>query len=129
MSKIKFYIIFLCIGLNFFCAQGQNNTQKKIPLINVLDGLSKFHAVTFNYESRLLENIKVFPLAQNLSFSAKIENLEAQTRLIFTRVSNVVITITEAIIVCGYIRDAAQNPLSGATIQGKTDYVISDDAG
>jgi hypothetical protein len=128
MSKTKIYILILCIVLNFFCAQGQNNTQN-IALINVLNELSKFHDVTFNYESRRLENIKVFPLPQNLSFSAKIKNLETQTHLIFTKVSNVVFTITEAITVCGYIKDASQNPLSGATIQGKTDDVISDDAG
>lgn len=128
MSKIKIYILFLCIGLNFFCAQGQNNTQK-IALINVLDELSKFHDVTFNYESRLLENIKVFPLAQNLSFSAKLKNLDKQTQLIFTKVSSAVVTITEAITVCGYLRDASQNPLADATINGKNGYVVSDEAG
>ena len=128
MSKIRFVIFYLLFVLNGFWVQGQNNTQK-IALTGVLDEIALTHNVTFNYESGLLENITVFSLPKNLSLSAKLKNLERQTRLIFSKISDAVISVTEVITICGYIKDAFENPLSGATINGKTDYAISDDKG
>ncbi|MGY8920078.1 MAG: TonB-dependent receptor [Flavobacteriales bacterium] len=109
-------------------AQGQNNNQK-IFIINVIDEISDTYKVAFNYESHLLENIKVFPLTKNNSLYSNIDNLEKQTNLIFSKISNAVITITESITICGYIRDTSKNPLSGATINGGANYFISDDSG
>lgn len=128
MPKSKFTILFLIFVLSCFWVQGQNNNEKT-SIISVLDEISTTHNVTFNYESQLLKNIEVFPLPQDLSLSAKIKNLERQTQLIFSKISELVITITKAISICGYVRDASQNPLSGATIDGKTDDAITDEEG
>lgn len=128
MLKIKYYILFSICTINFILAQGQNNNQK-IFIINVIDEISDTYKVAFNYESHLLENIKVFPLPKNNSLYSNIDNLEKQTNLIFSKISNAVITITESITICGYIRDTSKNPLSGATINGGANYFISDDSG
>lgn len=128
MSKIKFTVLFILFVQSGFWLQGQNTTEKTAITV-ILDEITAAHNVTFNYESRLLENIKVIPISKNLSLSAKLKNLERQTHLIFSKISDVVISITEVITVCGYLKDVFQNPLSGATINGKTDYTISDDDG
>ncbi|WP_189702544.1 TonB-dependent receptor [Subsaximicrobium wynnwilliamsii] len=64
-----------------------------------------------------------------MSLTNKIKNLEKQTNLIFSKISDVVISITEAITICAYIRDTSQKVLSGATIKGATAYAISKDDG
>ena len=128
MAPTKHFILFLILLVNCFWVQGQNQ-QEKTPIISVLDEITTIHNVTFNYESRLLEHIKVYPLDKNLSLSAKLKNLERQTDLIFSKISDAVISITEIITICGYIKDNSQNPLTGATIKGKTDYAVSNDDG
>lgn len=128
MLKIKLFILIFIFVLNCIRVQGQTNNEK-ILIIDVLDEISATHDVTFNYESQLLQNIKVVPLPKNLSLSAKIKNLERQTQLVFSKISDIVITITKAISICGYVRDTSQNPLYGATIEGKTNYTITDEEG
>lgn len=128
MLKSKFSILFLIFVLNHFWVQGQTN-KEKTSIITVLDEISTIHNVTFNYESQLLKNIEVVPLPEHLSLSAKIKNLEQQTQLVFSKISNVVITITKVISICGYVTDTTQNPLFGATVDGKTDYAITDEEG
>jgi hypothetical protein len=128
MAQTKHFILFVILALHCFWIQGQNQ-QEKTPITSVLDEMSAMHNITFNYESRLLKNIKVVPLPKNLSLSAKLKNLERQSDLIFSKISNAVISITEVITICGYIKDDNQIPLYGATIKAKTDYSISDENG
>lgn len=128
MSKSKHYIFFLLLVLNTFWVQSQNSTQK-IAIIDVLNDITEDHNVTFNYESHLLEHIEVVPLPKKLSLSGKIKILEKLTHLTFTKVSDLVITITEAVSICGFIYDTFENPLSGATISSKTNYTTTDDDG
>ena len=68
-------------------------------------------------------------MSKGLSFNNKIKNLEQQTSFIFSKISEVVFTIKKAIKVCGYLRDTSQNSISGATINGITNYTVSDDTG
>lgn len=128
MLKNKYLILIIVLILNACWLQGQNTTEK-IAVIDVLDALAKRHNITFNYESRLLDQIQVYPLPEQLNLSNKIKNLERQTNLVFSKISSAIFTITKAFTVCGYIRDTAQNPLSGATIVGKNDYAISAEDG
>lgn len=113
-----------------FCAvaKGQTNTQE-VSIINALNAISKAHNITFNYKSDLLKDIYVVPTSENLSINVKIENLEQQTNLTFTKISDYVISITEAISICGYIKDNSGLPLYGATIATQNEYAVTDDAG
>lgn len=128
MAPTKPFLLFFMLLVHCFWAQSQNQ-QEKIAIIKVLEDLTATHNVTFNYESRLLEQIKVYAPSKDLSLSAQLKNLELQTDLIFSKISDAVISITEVISICGYIKDKAQNPLFGATINTKTDYAVSDDDG
>tara|TARA_R110002072_G_scaffold254433_4_gene413321 strand:- start:3422 stop:5923 length:2502 start_codon:yes stop_codon:yes gene_type:complete len=128
MFKSKQYITLLICLLWCCSIQGQEDSQK-IPIVNVLNEITKLHNVNFNYESQLLKGVKVFPLSKGLSFKNKIKNLEQQTSFIFSKISEVVFTIKKAIKVCGYLRDTSQNSISGATINGITNYTVSDDTG
>lgn len=106
------------------------NTEQKVTISEVLKDITEVHAITFNYESSLLKNITVIPLTQNLSLSAKINNLEKQTNLIFERVSDLVYTISKTIQFCGYIKGSElQEPLIGATISSKFNYAVTDENG
>lgn len=128
MLKIKYYILISICTFSCQILIGQSDI-KKMPLIDILNEVSKSHNISFNYESHLLEDIKVFAIPKSMSLSRKIKNLQKQTNLVFLKISDVVITISEAINICGYIRDAFKNSLSGATINGEADYSISDDNG
>jgi len=112
-----------------FTVQGQD-LNKKLPIKDVLDKLTTFHNITFNYESSFLTGIEVFPPPKNLSLSQSIENLQKQTNLIFEKVSDYVITISKPIKICGYIKDAYyQQPIPSVTIKGSTNYTVTDDNG
>ena len=128
MLKIRVTILYLIFVLNSIWVQSQDTIQK-VPIVDVLDKITDSHNITFNYESHLLEDVKVFPLPETWSLSNKIKNLEKQTNLIFLEISDFVITITKGATICGYINDPNQNPLSGASIIGKSEYTISDENG
>lgn len=128
MHKTKRLLLFFVVTFNFCWIQSQNNS-KQVALITVLDEIRALHDVTFNYKSGLLEGIHVLPVSKELRLPDKLKNLESQTNLLFTKISDVVISITEVTTICGYLKDASQNPLSGATIYGTTDYFISEDSG
>jgi hypothetical protein len=128
MHRTKRLFLFLVLAFNFCWIQSQNNNQE-VALISVLDEITTLHHVTFNYKSGLLKDISILPVSKNLSLAVKLKNLERQTNFLFTKISDVVISITEVITICGYLKDVAQNPLSGATIHGTTGYFISEDSG
>ncbi len=129
MCKTSSYILLLIFCLSFFTAQGQS-TASKIPISDVLEQITKTHSIKFNYESSLLKDIFVIPISKELSLNSKIRNLEKQTNLVFERVSDFVYSITRAIRFCGYIKDSElQEPLSGATINGKFAYAVTDENG
>ncbi len=127
MLKIK-YITFLISVLICFSVKAQAN-DGKMSIIQVLNEISKSHNVNFNYKSDLLKEIYVIPLADDLSLNTKIETLEQQTNLIFTKISDVVFSITKPITICGYLRDNMENPLYGATINTKHNYTVTNDDG
>ena len=125
----KFYISLLILLLSCLNLQGQE-TDKKLPIKDVLEKISTLHNITFNYESSILNYVEVFPPAKNLSLSEKISNLENQTILVFKRLNDVVITISKPVRVCGYITSGELRiPLQGATIKGESTYTISDENG
>ncbi|EPR72390.1 TonB-dependent receptor [Winogradskyella psychrotolerans RS-3] len=95
----------------------------------MLNEISKSHNVNFNYKSDLLKEVYVIPLADDLSLNTKIETLEQQTNLIFTKISDVVFSITKPVTICGYLRDNLENPLYGATINTKHNYTVTNDDG
>lgn len=128
MHRTKHLLLFFILAFNFCWIQSQNNNQQ-VALISVLDEITTLHHVTFNYKGGLLKDISVLPVSKNLSLAVKLKNLERQTNLLFTKISDVVISITEVITICGYLKDVSKNPLSGATIHGTTGYFISEDSG
>lgn len=129
MVKTNSYIIFILALLNCFSLFGQKSGNK-VPLETVLKEITKEHAVTFNYESTLLKNIKVKLLPKEWSLTVKLDNLSIQTDLIFNKISETVITISQPSILCGYLYDrTSEQPLLGVTIQGRASYTTSDQNG
>ena len=128
MLKTKRYILLFILQLFFFANYGQD--RKKVPITEVLDKISTLHRITFNYESNLLKDVKVIPVLDTITLSQKIDNLQNQTNLVFNRASEFIITIYKPVTLCGYVVDKySQQPLSGATINGKSLYTISDEDG
>ena len=129
MNRTNFHIFLVLCIVSIFKSQGQS-IGNKVPVLEVLEQITSQHSVVFNYESNLLNDVTVTPLPQDLSLSAKIKNLENQSDLIFEKVSNLVYSISKAIRLCGYIKDSElQQPLLGATINGKFAYALSDENG
>ena len=129
MDNFKFYILLYLFLFQVIQSQGQN-LEQKVPISKVLEQITKVHSVTFNYESSLLKDITVRPLSQKSSLSAKIKNLEKQSHLVFEKVSGLVYTISNALLLCGYVKDTVlQRPLVGATVTSKFNYAITDEKG
>jgi hypothetical protein len=129
MPKINFFIPVFISLLACYTLQGQDTTQK-VPITEVLNKISESHAVTFNYESSLLQDLKVFPPQEKLKLSDKLKDLERQTNLTFNRISDMVIAVSKAIRLCGYVENGRTGePLEGATIQSNSQYTISDKNG
>lgn len=129
MGRTRFYII---LSLCFFVSRNSHgqNSEQKVPIIEVIEEITKSHSVTFNYESNLLNDFSVVPVPKDLSLNAKIKNLENQTNLVFDKISDSVYTISKVIELCGYIKDSvSQNALTGATVTSGFDYAITDDNG
>ena len=129
MSRTKLYIfLFLCFSLTLKL-MGQSSEQK-VPISEVLEDITKVHSITFNYESSLLKDITVISIPQDLSLSAKINNLERQSNLVFEKVSDLVYTISKTIKLCGYINSSElPEPLIGATITSKFAYAVTNERG
>ncbi|WP_179333915.1 TonB-dependent receptor [Winogradskyella costae] len=127
MLKIKYITFFISVLVCFLVKAQANNG--KTSIIQALNEISKTHNVNFNYNSELLNDLYVIPLDDELDFNAKIENLEQQTNLIFTKISDVVFSITKPVTICGYLRDNLENPLYGATIHTKHNYTVTNDDG
>lgn len=129
MHRTRIYIFLILFCCSMFKTLGQSSEQK-VPITVALEQITKAHAVAFNYESSLLDGIKVVPVSENLSLSAKIKNLEDQTNLVFEKVSDLVYTISEVIQLCGYIIDSeSEQPLKDATITSTSAYALSDKNG
>nr|WP_321243172.1 TonB-dependent receptor [uncultured Psychroserpens sp.] len=129
MSRTKLYIILVLCFVPFFIAQGQTFEQK-VSISEVLEDITKVHSITFNYESSLLKDITITPISQDLSLSAKINNLERQTNLVFEKVSDLVYTISKVIQLCGYIQGSESlEPLMDATVTSKFAYAVTDENG
>lgn len=129
MSKTKFHIVLILCLYSICKSHGQNSGQK-IAISEVLENIADTHAITFNYESSLLIDIRVIPVSQNLSLSAKLKNLEKQTNLVFEKVSDAVYTISKTISICGYLKDSElQQPLIGATVSSMYAYSVTDEYG
>ncbi len=115
----------LCFGM----LRGQDGNES-ILLAKALNQLTSQHNIQFNYESNLLEGIKIRPLSKNRTLDQKLKNIENQTSLRFSRVGKLVITITKAFTICGYVKDVQfKVPLIGATIQGKSSSTVSNEDG
>lgn len=128
MNKLRYGILGVLFLLCYF-SHGQNKVNK-LAISEVLHQISKTHAVTFNYQSNLLNHIAVSPVPNNLSLKAKINNLEKQTGFIFKKISPVVYVISKAIQLCGYLKSAElQQPLAGATVVSQFDQTITDENG
>ncbi|WP_323789157.1 TonB-dependent receptor [Psychroserpens sp.] len=129
MDRTNFHIFLLLCLVSILKSQGQS-TEKKVPIFEVLEEITNQHGIIFNYESNLLNDVTVIPVSQDLSLSVKIKNLEKQSDLIFEKVSNLVYSISIAVRLCGYIKDSdLEQPLLGATINGKFAYALTDENG
>ncbi|TCK67926.1 TonB-dependent receptor-like protein [Winogradskyella wandonensis] len=129
MGKTKYYIL-ICLSVCLLSKLQGQNLEQKVSISKILDEISKIHSISFNYETSLLENLKIKPPPETLSLSAKIKNLENQTGFVFEQISPMVYSISKPLKLCGYIKDSElQTPLTGATIKSKYAYAITDENG
>jgi len=106
------------------------NVQDKVLLKEVLDVLANEHQVQFNYQSDLIENIYVLPVAKSRTLNQEIRRLENETSLKFSKIGANVIVITKPTVICGYLQEvSSEQPLVGATVQSRTNNTVSDDNG
>ena len=123
-----------CI-LGFFCLLcvngllGQSQSDK-VSLVKVLQSLQEKHQVRFNYESSILQGVRVMPLPENQRLDVSLSQLSIRTGFDFTEVGNAIYVITKITRVCGYLYDPElQEPLSGASIQTASSNTLSDEDG
>ena len=115
-SKLFYVATFLLVFFAYVSVHSQV-TQEKVSLQLVVDTLKVEYKVQFNYQSDLLDDIFITPPKKDLSFNEKIEVLESQTFLKFSKISTKIISIIKIVKICGYIKNELNNEnLEGATI-------------
>ena len=113
------YVLFFC----FVFALGikAQDGSKAIALKAILQSIEKQHHVYFNYIEDEIVVVKIEPPKKSLSLNEKIAYLQKKTNLLFEKVDNKFITITnkkEVEIVCGYVFSKNDNlPQEGANIK------------
>ena len=121
-------LVILCFIFNVL-SFGQNNGQK-ITISKLLDDISRQENVSFNYESSIIQGITIDPLPKGLDLEEQLIFLKTQTGLVFTKITDAVISISRPIKICGYLKDSeTQQPLFGATINSQFAYDVTDDLG
>jgi hypothetical protein len=117
-------ILFVCFFWSFKVA-GQTSGEK-IPLKEALDILSEQFQVQFNYQSDLVEGIRVVPLSRKRTLQDHIDRLEVETSFQFTRIGEAIFSITKTFKICGYLKDAQSlKALEGATVLGGIENTVS----
>lgn len=66
INRLHCYITLVFLSM-VLCKLSAQNTIQKVPVSLVLENITKTHAVSFNYESSLLEGITIAPIATQLS--------------------------------------------------------------
>ncbi|WP_203293670.1 TonB-dependent receptor plug domain-containing protein [Luteirhabdus pelagi] len=110
-------------------AYGQNT--KEVPLASLLSTLETRFEVRFSYSYEIAKDYTIEPPSKSLSLEETLHYLAEKTGLQFTEVSEryISITVTDASF-CGTLLDASTGqPLTGATIQAKDSYAVSDKNG
>ena len=127
--KIDFRLfLIVCLACYQFSV-GQDTTQK-ISISQVLIDISRQENISFNYESSLLKDLKIDPLPTGLDLKLKLEYLEKRVNLVFTKISDAIITVSRPVKVCGYLKDSEfQKPLYGATIISEYANAVTDEIG
>ncbi|BAO55397.1 TonB-dependent receptor [Nonlabens marinus S1-08] len=88
--------------------------------------MSEQFQVQFNYQSELVEGIRVVPLSRKRTLKEHINRLEVETSLQFTKIGEAIFSITKNIKICGYLKDAQSlKALEGATVLGEVESTIS----
>ena len=127
--KIDFRWVIVIYLLGHFTALSQN-AKPQIPLLEILNTISRDDNVSFNYDSSLLQDIKLAPLPKGLNLSAKLDFLGNQTNLVFKKISANIISISRPFSICGYLKDSEfQQPLYAATIRSDLTNTITDELG
>jgi hypothetical protein len=113
------YVLFFC----FVFALGikAQDGSKAIALKAILQSIEKQHHVYFNYIEDEIVVVKIEPPKKSLSLNEKIAYLQKKTNLLFEKVDNKFITITnkkEVELVCGFVFSKNDNlPQEGANIK------------
>ncbi|MFS4418047.1 TonB-dependent receptor [Maribacter sp. 2307ULW6-5] len=121
---------FLLLGV--LLATGWLGAQVKVtvPVLQLLETIRTQHNIQFNYESSLLEGLTARPFSGKPSLEKMLQWLENQTSLRFSKVGERVVTVTKAVTICGYLKDAQYaQVLPGATVQSGGTYTITDQNG
>jgi hypothetical protein len=112
------YVLFFCFV--FALSIKAQDGSKAIALKAILQSIEKQHHVYFNYIEDEIVVFKIEPPKKSLSLNEKIVYLQKKTNLLFEKVDNKFITITnkkEVELVCGYVFSKNDNlPQEGANI-------------
>ena len=121
-NYITCWVYFLvCFGIN---------AQKKTPLKDILNQITTQHNIQFNYNSNLIDSIRVFAISNEIDLVEKFTKIESQTSLLFTKIDTNHYSISKVTFLCGYVKSYAQkSALEKATITSNFSNTISNEQG
>ncbi len=128
--RVTIVIFFIFLSSYSLCSQ---NSQQKIPLIDILKQLEQNSSFQFTYANATVANIKVAPPPQTITFKEKIRYLENKTKLVFQFINDNFIAIktsNEVVSICGYIFDKESNmALEAVAVLSSNQQTITDSSG
>lgn len=115
----RIYVLFFCFA--FALSINAQDGSKAIALKAILQLIEKQHHVYFNYLDVEIAVLKIEPPKTSLSLNEKLVYLEKKTNLIFKKIDNKYITVSNkktVELICGYVFSKNDNlPQEGANIQ------------
>ncbi|MFT5892317.1 MAG: hypothetical protein ACI9Y7_002427, partial [Dokdonia sp.] len=130
--QIKRYLYTLCfLGISYV-GMAQESEQK-IPVLDLITALEKEHDIQFNYAVEDLEGMLLLPLSRKRTLEETLSYLQKATGLTITKVGSRIYYITkkeEHTRICGYLRDAETKvAIVGATLKTANEAIVTDDTG
>jgi len=95
MSKKVIYALLFLLFTGFLTAQNTDLKEKKTALKTILLKIEKIHNIKFSFNSKLIENVKIFTLSTEKTLEEKLKNLSKQTNLLFNKIDKRYIIIKE----------------------------------
>ena len=113
--KIKRYLLIILLSFIFSLKSNTQETNKKLPLSEILSALEKQFNIQFNYAEDAIFETKIAPPSKQLSLNKTLQYLENQTDFEY------IVTDENVVLVISKVKNSKLQELSEVMVSG---YIV-----